>query len=732
MNDPGLDKPISDDAKNLERVKETDGDDEMEDDQTYMDPSRWWFASTAFPLLAGTFGPIASAFNICALVQHWRVSIPPGGTEEHGIDVPDPSWLIAINAVSLVIALLANMSLLFNMARRLSFSIAQPITIVGWYISSFLLIGLLATASHSPSMELTAAEDRAFTQAFYYAIMAAGLYIIVASLMVITVYGAYAGHYPREFKLTMSQRTLMLQTISYLVYLESGAAVFAHIEGWMFVDGVYWANYTLLTIGLGDYSPSTHLGRSLLFPFAVGGIIILGLVIGSIRSLVLERGKKKLGARMIEKKRQAYLKKLERKKKGRATITPLSEGQGRTSDGKTEKERREEEFNMMRKIQDEAMSRRRWTALAISATAWLFLWLVGAMVFWKAEKNQQWTYFGAVYFAYVSLLTIGYGDFTPESNSGKAFYVFWALLAIPTLTILISNMGDTVVKMIRDLTLWLGEFTVLPGEGGTKDRIRKGARNVKEGILNNSNGAEEEAPGFIGEANHDTEKGEGQPKHNAETDAANDKLAGDFENAEMQEADDDAAEGDEIGKDIHLYHYLLVKEIRRVMPEIGQTPPKKYSYHEWAWFLRLMGEDENSTKFHRKAPVKEATVDGPQMQKAVTDINNDESVSEQNQWSWLGARSPLMGDTEEAEWVLERLSMTLERELRKQRDQQKGADSDMKKEGLQPGKDGRDSDKGTKDESLESREVSDKTDSRASSNTYTVSRHGTSERKSTS
>ena len=38
MNDPGLDKPISDDAKNLERVKETDGDDEMEDDQTYMDP----------------------------------------------------------------------------------------------------------------------------------------------------------------------------------------------------------------------------------------------------------------------------------------------------------------------------------------------------------------------------------------------------------------------------------------------------------------------------------------------------------------------------------------------------------------------------------------------------------------------------------------------------------------------------------------------------------------------
>ncbi|MCJ1407420.1 Potassium channel [Ptychographa xylographoides] len=92
MNDPGLDKPISSGAKKVEKGKEYDSeqDDDLEEDQTFMDPSRWWFASTAFPLIAGTFGPMASAFNINALVQHWRVTIPPGGTEEHGIDVPDP------------------------------------------------------------------------------------------------------------------------------------------------------------------------------------------------------------------------------------------------------------------------------------------------------------------------------------------------------------------------------------------------------------------------------------------------------------------------------------------------------------------------------------------------------------------------------------------------------------------------------------------------------------------
>ena len=519
--------------------------------------------------------------------------------------------------------------------------------------------------------------------------MAAALYIIVASLMVVTVYGAYLGHYPKEFKLSMSQRTLMLQTIAYLTYLLCGAAVYCNIEQWMFVDTVYWANYTLLTIGIGDYSPATHLGRSLLFPYAIGGIIMLGLVIGSIRSLVLERGKKKLGARMMEKKRQKVLKKMKRGKESPVLI-PRSKGQPISSDGATEKERREQEFNIMRKIQDGASRRRKWTSLFISVMAWLFLWLVGAMVFWKAERNQQWSYFGAVYFSYTSLLTIGYGDFAPESNSGKAFFVFWSLLAIPTLTILISNMGDTVVKSIRDVTLWFGEITVLPEKGGMKGRLKKGRKKMKTGIFNDDEAPVEETPGGVGlpEAKRDPERQEQSQKGRNGTKKATDTFAGEFEEGELAEAEADRRKGDRMGEDIHLYHYLLMKEIRKVMQDAHQTPPRKYSYHEWAWFLRLMGEDENSSKFHCKAPVKEEMKEGdpPRMQGAVNDVNEKEDVGEENKWSWLGARSPLMGEIEEAEWVLERLSSTLERELKKQREKQKGADPAMKDEGFNSGK----------------------------------------------
>src|SRR5437764_2098075 len=139
--------------------------------------------------------------------------------------------------------------------------------------------------------------------------------------MMLTAYGALKGNYSKEFKLTIPQRTLMLQTICWLVYLLLGALVYSKIEGWKFLDAVYWADFTLLTIGIGDpFTPKTHLGRALLFPFAIGGIVYLGLVVGSIRSLVLERTKKKLSARMTEKIRRRVIKKIEQAKSGSMPI----------------------------------------------------------------------------------------------------------------------------------------------------------------------------------------------------------------------------------------------------------------------------------------------------------------------------------------------------------------------------------------------------------------------------
>ena len=43
--------------------------------------------------------------------------------------------------------------------------------------------------------------------------------------MAITIYSAWKGYYDKELQLTTTQHTLMLQAISFFVYMEAGAAV---------------------------------------------------------------------------------------------------------------------------------------------------------------------------------------------------------------------------------------------------------------------------------------------------------------------------------------------------------------------------------------------------------------------------------------------------------------------------------------------------------------------------
>ncbi|KAK7537115.1 potassium channel-like protein [Phyllosticta citribraziliensis] len=673
MNDPGVDDPINNAAEDLENnAYESIRQQVAEEEHDFLDPSRWWFASTACPLIAGTFGPLANAFSICALAVKWRLYIPPGHDETTGEFLSDPAWLLAINVVSLVCALVANFSLLLNMARRLSFNVAQPITIGGFSVASVLLIALVCVASSS-HFRLQPAASHALSQAYYYAIIAASIYAIVALLMVLTVYGASKNHYAKEFRLTISQRTLMLQTISFTAYLLLGGLVFSRIEGWDFLDGIYWADYTLLTVGLGsDFPPKTHLGRSLLFPFAFGGILMVGLVIGSIRSLVLERGKAKIDARMTEIRREKVLEKISAQK--RIVTIGYFQKVKFVHSGLSELERREQEFDVMRKIQSIAQKRRQYTALLLSILAACILWFIGAVVFKATEgKNQAWSYFDALYFSYTSLLTIGYGDLYPHSNSGKPFFVIWSLLAVPTLTILISNMGDTVVKSFADFTIWLGSLTVLPHESGIRATVESNLAKLRQSSLlkRDASLSENQKPsGRRSGANGEHSEDSFEDKKSHLDSVALNHLSKHIEDEELLEAEEAGEKGDTLERDIHFYHFVLAKEIRKLMRDAAASPPCQYTYAEWAYYLKLIGQDEADPERHRKPPIKPRRRHlhqhdgGPDLGVAGGDPGEEGSGYS---WSWLGTRSPLMGSKSEAQWILERMSATLEAELKKMR-----------------------------------------------------------------
>lgn len=668
-------------------------------------------------MISGTLGPVASAFSICALVRPWRQLHPPGTDIQKAEYRHDPGWLLAINATQLAIALVANMFLLLNMAKRVRFTIAQPVTMVGWYISSICLMALdISAARH---LKLHPIGEHIWSQAYFYGIYAAVLYFIVASLNLVTFLGAHNGYYAKDFELTTSQRTLMLQTIMFLMYLLIGALVFCKIEGWNYLDALYWADVTLFTIGFGDYHAVTTLGRALLIPYALVGVISLGLVIGSIRSLMLDRGKSKLGARIVDHKRRRKLRRLARSdRSGILEPVQVQETNGggsqtsRTGD-MTELERRREEFNIMRRIQRQAAHRRRWLALATSTGVWLVLWLVGAKIFEACESPyQHWNYFDGFYLCFVSLMTIGYGDVTPISNCGKSFFVFWSLLALPTMTVLISNAGDTVVKVVRDATNLLGTITILPGERGFKKDLKAVLRMLSCGALWEED-IEDTPPGFLGAAQlsrdgsedesevEDTDQGSGQNEANAEkknqhkvgdegTEGRTSDTTASRRSREMQRTSrrTTARQSGEIHppsrrttamrpstkRSLSLmrqglativptrkaeYHLRLVKEIANLTQKLKESTARKYTYSEWVYYLKLMGEDETSADTHR------ATVPHGKKPRS-SRTHGEEDACNGGQWSWVGDKSPLMACHDETEWILDKLVKKLTEELKKE------------------------------------------------------------------
>ncbi|KAK5017543.1 hypothetical protein LTR16_005878 [Cryomyces antarcticus] len=307
----------------------------------------------------------------------------------------------------------------------------------------------------------------------------------------------------------------------------------------------------------------------------------------------------------------------------------------------------------MREVQQQAERASRWLAVIFSATAASVLWFVGAAVFMVAEG---WTYFESLYFTYTTLLTIGYGDYAPASGSGRAFFVFWSMLAVPTLTILTSHMGDTVVKAFNDVTIWIGSMAVLPAEDCGRRTFKPSKSLLVRFFLgrrlqpNRASGSQPRIP----------EKREAQRIKKFDRD--NMILDGIIHNLEEEKVPQDGKEEEEGGRwqdrEVRFYHYLLVRELCSVMKDIQVVPAKEYSYEEWAWYLQLLGHDEYASPQRRPNGNDNLAPEPGRPQ-------NRAKERESQSWNWLGYNSPLMSSEKEAQWILEGLAMTLEKELRK-------------------------------------------------------------------
>lgn len=242
------------------------------------------------------------------------------------------------------------------------------------------------------------------------------------------------------------------------------------------------------------------------------------------------------------------------------------------------------------------------------------------------------SYFEALYFCYVSLLTIGYGDLSPRSNAGKPFFVVWSLVAVPTMTILISDMGDTVISAINRGTFTLADWTVMPKAGVWADFLNSHPklRDWLERKTKDREARKRLEHGFELQ-NPDEESSIRGPSL---------PVIGGSEGGDTLE--NLASEKPNVTE--HDLARKLALAIKKTAQDLHSPHPKRYSYEEWVEFTRLI----RFSKF---------------TEEVVEEAEEGEGLVE---WDWIGEDSPMLAEVSESEWVLDRLCESLNRYTKRQ------------------------------------------------------------------
>jgi len=215
-------------------------------------------------------------------------------------------------------------------------------------------------------------------------------------------------------------RSIMLRSVlrtggAFLAYVILAVLVLHPTEGWNPADCAYFAIVTLTTVGYGDLTPTTVHGKLLSMVLSVSGLITVTATLNNlINVLMVERKRRQL---------EASLQQLDN------DTTTLVTSQALTTSADPSKA-----TQLPAVSSTEAGETMRWLPLPAWASRALRLaiqWLrtYRPQLRWTLEAtsglltaialgtalglHEGWSLVDSIYFALISILTVGYGDFSP-------------------------------------------------------------------------------------------------------------------------------------------------------------------------------------------------------------------------------------------------------------------------------------------------------------------------------
>ena len=243
--------------------------------------------------------------------------------------------------------------------------------------------------------------------------------------------------------------------------------------GWSICNSMFYCLTIITTIGYGHRSPKTTAGKIVTIPYAIGGFALLGIFVPSatqrVKALADELAKSMgMGGKDENKEKTKKVSVTEKEKEIELTWSTENKARPTVSHEASILDEINDEPEMPKNIYQKISTRSR----IFYFTLFLILYLLlPAIIF---SHIEGWDFFTSLYFVFITLSTIGFGDYTPDFDKIVGYWKFVYQFGVVS-WILCSLFGTAY---------WIGVANLWVSERAKKriERVRRNSSLAAENI----------------------------------------------------------------------------------------------------------------------------------------------------------------------------------------------------------------------------------------------------------
>ncbi|CDH57883.1 predicted protein [Lichtheimia corymbifera JMRC:FSU:9682] len=288
--------------------------------------------------------------------------------------------------------------------------------------------------------------------------------LVSGTLMLVATFGFILDwllSYPYS-ELTPAINALVLPAVMVCSVVAIGASVYALLEDWTYSEALIFCWTAVTTIGYGDIAPSTSQGKIFFLLYTAAGVSVVGYMLLSIRAVITGSSSDILKVNLMRvESLHDYSHRQHQKWLARhdAGVSYPQSGNNRRPTFNNNRARRRLSSNVStfsnytisniinnkdRQILVQVITRSGVVRMTFTL---ILCWFGGAGVFCLLEHD--WSYLDALYFAFCTQLTIGFGDIVPQSVLAQEFWLVYIVISIAVAAYFISLFGDALVEKLH-------------------------------------------------------------------------------------------------------------------------------------------------------------------------------------------------------------------------------------------------------------------------------------------